>query len=376
MPPYNLGKVKGDGVLHEPKNIGSFYGGGGGDLKGAEDADINVSFWTDAAPVCRQTIVAAHPDLPADRAVVADMADDKAAERVVAACGDVAITSGGPPCHGMSPMNEKNHAKRKYTDMNNHVLRYLDAAIRVNARVIVLENAAALATFAKFRKLLAKAVKKLRTAGYFVSVNVVNFENYKVPGAAWLLIALSRVRGGYSLCRISKTTARQVPSSRPRTVMVATNTVPLTSNAIPRSEVDLVSASEALKQEPRPKVGRAVTSPMGLKHARNRLRGWLKKNGERKFTMKYAHAVADMSKPFSCITTAFTNPTSGRFLIKTPRGFRYLHEEEAKRLMTFPIDYPFHGTQHQRFVQIGNAIPPEFACVLFRHIVTNVVIFA
>lgn len=181
---------------------------------------------------------------------------------------------------------------------------------------------------------------------------------------------------------ISKTTARQVPSSRPRTVMVATNTVPLTSNAMPRSEVDLVSASEALKQEPRPKVGRAVTSLMGLKHARNRLRGWLKKNGERKFTMKYAHAVADMSKPFSCLTTAFTNPTSGRFLIKTPRkkngiaGFRYLHEEEAKRLMTFPIDYPFHGTQHQRFVQIGNAIPPEFARVLFRHIVTNVVIFA
>ena len=273
-------------------------------------------------------------------------------------------------------MNKKNHEKKKYIDMNNHALRYLDTAIRVNARAIVLENAAALATYAKFRKLLAKAVKKLRTAGYFVSVNVVNFENYKVPGAAWLLIALSRVRGGYSLCRISKTTARQVPSSRPRTVMVATNTVPLTSNAIPRSEVDLVSASEALKQEPRPKVGRAVTSPMGLKHARNRLRGWLKKNGERKFTMKYAHAVADMSKPFSCITTAFTNPTSGRFLIKTPRGFRFLHEEEAKRLMTFPIDYPFHGTQHQRFVQIGNAIPPEFACVLFRHIVTNVVIFA
>ena len=45
--------------------------------------------------------------------------------------------------------------------------------------------------------------------------------------------------------------------------------------------------------------------------------------------------------------------------------------------MTFPIDYPFHGTQHQRFVQIGNAIPPEFARVLFRHIIaTNVVIFA
>ena len=101
MQPFDLGKVKGDGVLHEPKNIGGFYGGGGGDLAGAAAAGVNVSFWTDAAAVCRRSIAAAHPHLAADRAVVANMGDDKAAERVVAACGDVAIASGGAPCHGM-----------------------------------------------------------------------------------------------------------------------------------------------------------------------------------------------------------------------------------------------------------------------------------
>ena len=109
-------------MLHEPRNIGGFYGGGGGDLAGAAAAGVNVSFWTNAAAVCRRSIVAAHPHLAADRAVVANMGDDKAAaaERVVAACGDVAIASGGPPCHGMSPMNKKNHEKKKYIDMNNH----------------------------------------------------------------------------------------------------------------------------------------------------------------------------------------------------------------------------------------------------------------
>ena len=180
MLPTDLGAVKGDGVLQEPKRIAGLYGGGGGDLAGAADAGIKVSFWTDAAAVCRRTIVAAHPHLDR-RAVVADMEDDAAVESVVTQCGDIAIVSGGPLCKGMSPMNVVNHGTKKYDNMNNHVLRFVDVALRLNARVIVLENSAALGTQLKFRKLLTAAVRELRSAGYFVSVNVLNFKNYKVP---------------------------------------------------------------------------------------------------------------------------------------------------------------------------------------------------
>jgi site-specific DNA-cytosine methylase len=109
------------------------------------------------------------------------MEDDKAVERAVAACGDIAIASGASLCKGMSQMNSTNHGTKKYKRMNNHILRFVDVALRVNARVVVLDNSAALGRQLKFRKLLVAAVRELRAAGYFVSVNVVNFKDHKVP---------------------------------------------------------------------------------------------------------------------------------------------------------------------------------------------------
>ena len=167
----------------------------------------------------------------------------------------------------------------------------------------------------------------------------------------------------------------QVPSSRPRTVLVATNTVPLAARAVPPAERDLVSAHEALLRWPRPEEGRPVTGRRGLYHAKRRWSGWKNKRGEKKYKMEYAHACHHLKTPMSCITTAFDNQTAGRFLIKTKSGFRLLGEQEARRLMTFDIHYPFAGTLKQRMTQLGNAIPPEFARRLFRHITSNVVKF-
>ena len=167
----------------------------------------------------------------------------------------------------------------------------------------------------------------------------------------------------------------QVPSSRPRTVLVATNTVPLAARAVPPAERDLVSAHEALLRWPRPEEGRPVTGRRGLYHAKRRWSGWKTKRGEKKYKMEYAHAFHGLKTPMSCITTAFDNQTAGRFLIKTKSGFRLLGEQEARRLMTFDINYPFAGTLKQRMTQLRNAIPPEFARRLFRHITRNVVKF-
>ena len=111
-------------------------------------------------------------------------------------------------------------------------------------------------------------------------------------------------------------------------------------------------------------------------HAKRRWSGWKTKRGVKKYTMEYAHACHPLNTPFSCITTAFDNQTAGRFLIKTKNSFRYLSEQEAKHLMAFDIHYPFAGTQKERFTQLGNAIPPEFARRLFTPITTNVVTFA
>ena len=71
------------------------------------------------------------------------------------------------------------------------------------------------------------------------------------------------------------------------------------------------------------------------------------------------------------ITTAFRNPSCGAFLIKIGDDFYLLSQQQAARLVTFPMDYPFAGTQRERDSQVGSCIPPRFAYYLGLHIKRN-----
>jgi site-specific DNA-cytosine methylase len=107
----------------------------------------------------------------------------------------------------------------------------------------------------------------------------------------------------------------------------------------------------------------------------------------KKVKRDFCHRAMDVYKPAGCITTAFDNPTSGAFLIydgmanrghpgypgSQPQFRKMSHPEQAMRLMTIDITYPFHGTNKESITQIGNAIPPEFARHLLVHVTTKVV---
>lgn len=42
-------------------------------------------------------------------------------------------------------------------------------------------------------------------------------------------------------------------------------------------------------------------------------------------------------------------------------GIRRIDLEEGLRLQGFPGDWPLQGTVHQRYTQVGNAVPPALA---------------
>ena len=53
--------------------------------------------------------------------------------------------------------------------------------------------------------------------------------------------------------------------------------------------------------------------------------------------------------------------------------WRKMSHQQAMRLLSIDITYPFHGTNKEIMTQIGNAIPPELARRLLVHVMTMVV---
>ena len=74
-------------------------------------------------------------------------------------------------------------------------------------------------------------------------------------------------------------------------------------------------------------------------------------------------------KPAVTITASARNPASGRF--SHPEQSRGLTVREAALLQGFPLSYTFEGAFDEKFLQIGNAVPPIFSCALAEFIARN-----
>lgn len=82
----------------------------------------------------------------------------------------------------------------------------------------------------------------------------------------------------------------------------------------------------------------------------------------------YANTYAKMwwNKPSGTITRNFATPSSSRCI--HPRDSRALSIREGARLQSFPDNYKFCGTNSQKRLQIGNAVPPLLSIALAEQI--------
>ncbi|MDY3133663.1 MAG: DNA cytosine methyltransferase, partial [Campylobacter lanienae] len=67
-------------------------------------------------------------------------------------------------------------------------------------------------------------------------------------------------------------------------------------------------------------------------------------------------------KPAPTITRNFSTPSSSRCI--HPRDSRAMSIREGARLQSFPDDYLFFGSNTDKRLQIGNAVPPLLSIAL------------
>ena len=92
-------------------------------------------------------------------------------------------------------------------------------------------------------------------------------------------------------------------------------------------------------------------------------------SGEKKFSDTYGRMWWD--RPAPTITTKFFSISNGRFA--HPEEDRGLSLREGATLQTFPKKYKFFGTSTQSIARmIGNAVPPDFAKLIGRQILSSV----
>ena len=259
------------------------------------------------------------------------------------------IVIGGPPCQGFSAHRKKSGGAGD--DRNALIAAFARIAVFLKPQAIVFENVPEVMA-EKHWKLFDAMCRIFRDAGYSVSAHIHNLAGFGVPQQRFRTLFLA--------------TRRPVLMPEPfydphsfRTVRDAIGYLPIIQPGKPNLTDEMhvcarhrTETIETIRKVPRdggsrpPGVGpRCLQNVDGFRDVYGRL-FW--------------------DRPANTITAFARNPASGRFI--HPSQHRGLSIREAANLQGFPDTYAFAGTFDDKFLQIGNAVPPPFSAYLAAHL--------
>ena len=279
------------------------------------------------------------------------------------------VILGGPPCQGFSPLgrNRDDVSRAQLNELWQHFLR---AVKQVKPKAFVIENVPEFQKSAQFAKLLELLDTDPELKKYGFSYGVLNAADYGVPQR--------RRRGILLAVRNLKTVpwppppthGPESPGSVPfNTVRDAIGDLPVfpasTEIGTSGSHLDLHLGRNA--------------RPMSLERYRSIPEGGnrfdLAANRPDLLPACWANKPTGTTdvmgrlwwdRPSVTVRTEFYKPEKGRYL--HPVADRPITHREAARLQSFPDSFEFEGTKIQVARQIGNAVPPELATAIARHL--------
>lgn len=340
-----------------PIDVVDLFCGCGGLSLGFEHVGRLVDSYRLAAAfdVDRHAVETYAANLPLRPAMV-DLGQAVATERDLAAfCrsiplrkGSPLVVVGGPPCQGFSAHRKKDG--RPSDARNGLVLAFASIVRALRPDIFVFENVPEVAAkkhwdgFDQLRTMLQRE-------GYFTRAQIHNLAGFGVPQERFRTI----VMGSLSPFRMPEPFLIKPDY---RTVRDAIGALPPVlpgqrgSDSMHYCTRHRASTIATIKKVPRnggsrPKgVGpRCLDAVDGFRDVYGRMR-W--------------------DRAANTITSYARNPASGRYV--HPEQHRGLTIREAALLQGFPAAVVFEGPFDDKFVQIGNAVPPVFAAFLAAHV--------
>jgi DNA (cytosine-5)-methyltransferase 1 len=353
----------------------SFFSGAMGLDLGMERAGIETVLACEFDKWSRRTIEVNRPDLP----LLGDIWNYDASQiREIAGFAfdeDIDLVVGGPPCQAFSTAG----ARRGFEDERGNVfLHYIDVALALNPKFIVIENVRGLLSAPMkhrphahrgtgFTELsndespggaLAYVIHLLREGGYSVSFNLYNSANFGTPQTRERVILVCS-RDGKTVQHLSPT-----HSDNPE------------RNLKPwRTFRDVVADLSSVEQhhlefpEDRLRYYRLLGPGQYWKHLPVDLQrealgnSFFSGGGKTGFFRRLAW---DKPSP-----TLVTHPTMPATDLAHPEEDRPLSIEEYKRVQEFPDSWKLQGPLVQQYKQVGNAVPASLGEALGRTLIAH-----
>ena len=333
---------------------------------GLEKAGFEVRLACEIDKFCRQTIALNRPDTALLGNINSYCVEDILRAANLSNSDDIDLIAGGPPCQAFSTAGKR---KGFRDDRGNVFLKYVDLAIALQPKFIVIENVRGLLSCplshrphnqrgAGFPDLSEDELKggalnfvlsKLRKANYSYSFNLYNAANYGTPQIRERVVIIC-ARSGQPVPFIPPTHSQDGEFSLPkwRTLRQAISTI--------EEHTHLSFPEKRLKYYRRLQPGQNWKSlPTSLqKEAMGK--SYYSGGGKTGFLRRLAW---DKPSP-----TLLTHPAMPATDLAHPTEDRPLSIQEYKCLQEFPNNWQIAGPLVQQYKQVGNAVPVSFGAAI------------
>lgn len=336
----------------------SFFSGAMGLDLGIESAGFDIRLACESDKYCRQTITLNRPNT----ALLGDI-NTCSAEQILNAAQterkDIDLILGGPPCQAFSTAGKR---KAFNDDRGNAFLKYIDLALEIRPKFIVIENVRGLLSCPmdhrphdqrgpEFPDLSLDEMKggalnfvlsKLKISGYTCSFNLYNSANFGTPQIRERVIIICS-RNGNVAPFLTPTHSENGEYDLPkwRTVKEALN--------------NLTTHTHLNFPEKRLKYYRMLRAGQNWRNLSPDLqqealgRSYFSGGGKTGFLRRLS-----WEKPSP---TLVTHPAMPATDLAHPDEDRPLSIQEYKRIQEFPDDWQLAGPLIQQYKQVGNAVP-------------------
>lgn len=343
---------------HKPIALSFFSGAMGMDL-GIERAGFDIRLACEVDKFCRQTILLNRPNTALLGDINEYSASDIRKAARVESNQDIDLVVGGPPCQAFSTAGKR----KGFNDLRGNVfLKYVDLAIELNPKYIVIENVRGLLSCPLEHRphhlrglnypdlkndeikggALSFIISRLKSAGYGVSFNLYNSANFGTPQVRERVIIVCS-RDGQRPPFLTPTHSQNRENNLPkwRTLKECLRGL--------RNHHHINFPEKRLKIYRQLEPGQNWRN-LPLEIQKEAMGNSFYSGGGK--TGFFRRLSWDKPSP-----TLVTHPAMPATDLAHPEENRPLSVEEYKRIQEFPDNWEFAGSLIQQYKQIGNAVP-------------------